>query len=130
MATALAENCIYTIIHPDRIAAAMRKGRSATFHESKRWVTGLHLWQQAASHAVGMPVLLGDSTDCSRLLHWGLLTKVKVGDGGTTFTVDRIRQLPRRHTPQELVLRSTGQHLAPHFIRPYALCRTPDFVKE
>jgi hypothetical protein len=75
-----------------------------------------------------MPVLLGDAADCSRLLYWGLLTDVHIHEGTTHFVVDRVRNLGGKHTPQELVLRSSGTKIAPGLIRPYALCETPAFV--
>jgi hypothetical protein len=127
---AISDYCVYTIVHPDRLAEAQRRGRAATFSEAKPWINGLKLWQKAQKAGIGMPVLLGDATDCSQLLCWGLLTQVEVSDSGTSFTVDRVRRLADCHEPQELVLRSTGKHIAPHFIKPYAICETPDFVGE
>ena len=76
------------------------------------------------------PVLLGDATDCSRLEYWGLLTDIEVGGKSTQFAVDRLRPLPGKHTPQELVLRDSGEHIAPNYIRPYAICHTPRFLAE
>jgi hypothetical protein len=130
IATAFSDHCVYTILHPDLLADAARQGGPTTFQESKPWVTGRRLWQQAQAAGLGFPVLLGDATDCSQLEYWGLLTGVEVGDAGTRFTVDRVRPLAESHTPQELVLRSTGEHIAPHFLRPYAICRTPDFIED
>jgi hypothetical protein len=130
MATPLADHCIYTIVHIDVLEAAERDGRRITFSEGKPWVTGLQLWQRARRAKVGMPVLLGDATDCRQLLYWGLLSDLVVSDGGTSFTVDQLRRLPAGHSPQDLVLRSSGERIAPHFRRPYAICRTPDFLSE
>jgi len=124
----LAEHCVYTIVHADRLAKAERRGRPTTFNEAKRWVTAHKLWQRARKSGVEMAVLFADATDCSRLLHWGLLTDLDISDSGTSFTVDRVRPLPTGHSPQELVLRSSGERIASSFIRPYAVCQTPDFV--
>jgi hypothetical protein len=70
-----------------------------------------------------MPVLFGDAAHYSRLLYWGLLTDIHIHEGTTYFAVDRVRKLGGKHTPQELVLRSSGRKIAPGFIRPYALCK-------
>jgi hypothetical protein len=59
-----------------------------------------------------------------------LLTGIQIEGDVTRFTIDRVRSLPGAHTPQDLVLRSSGQHISPNFIRPYAICRTPDFLGE
>lgn len=126
--TNLTEYCVYTIKDPTLLADAASSGVSVTFSESKRWVTGHSLWKEAESENLAMPVLIGDAADCSRLLYWGLLTKVELTESGTNFTVDRVRQLDKLHTPQELELRSTGELIADNFIRPYAICKTPDFL--
>ena len=126
----LSDECIYTIVHRDSLAVAARKGGPASFPEHRAWTTGHRLWQEAKDKGTAMPILLGDAADCSRLLYWGLLIDVETGHGWTSYTVDCIRPLRGRHTPQELVLRSTGQHIAPYFIRPYAICRTPKFLRD
>jgi hypothetical protein len=43
--------------------------------------------------------------------------------------VAALRRLPPGRTPQHLTLLSSGRKIAPAFIRPYALCRTPRFLK-
>jgi hypothetical protein len=128
VAKAFSEHCIYTIVHINQLAKAAREGGPTTFPESRAWVTGQQLWQQARAAGLGFPVLFGDATDCSRLEYWGLLTGVEIKDKATSYIVDRVRPLPGSHTPQELVLRRTGEHIAPNFIRPYAICRTPAFL--
>ena len=130
MATALSEHCVYTIVHPDELAKAVQRGGSTRFRESRVWATGMKLREQARAADIGFPILLGNATDCSLLEHWGLLTEVVVEGKATWLTVDRVRSLPGRHTPQELVLRKSGEHIAPNFIRPYAICRTPAFLGE
>jgi hypothetical protein len=129
MVTEFSEYCIYTIVHVDILDAAAQQGGPTTFRESRAWVTGRQLWRQAQAAGFGFPVLLGDATDCSRLGFWGLLTAVEIEGEATLYTVDQVRHFPQEHTPQELVLRSTGEHIAPNFIRPYAICRTPDFLR-
>jgi hypothetical protein len=128
MAKALSEHCVYTILHIGKLAKAARQGSPSHFRESKAWVTGRRLWQQAQAAGVGFPILLGDATGCRGLEYWGLLSAVKIKGEATHFTVDRVRRLRGTHTPQNLVLRSTGKHIAPNFIRPYAICRTPAFL--
>ena len=130
MATTLSEYCVYTIVHRDELTKAARRGGPIRFRESKAWATARKLWKQARAGGVGFPVLLGDATDCSRLEYWGLLTDIEVGGKSTQFAVDRLRPLPGKHTPQELVLRDSGEHIAPNYIRPYAICHTPRFLAE
>jgi hypothetical protein len=76
-----------------------------------------------------MPVLLGDATDCSCLLYWGLLTNIQVTADSTRYSLDEVRRLEGQHSPQELILRRTRRHIAPNFIWPYAIVVTPEFLK-
>jgi hypothetical protein len=126
--TPLSEVCVYTIIHFEELDDKARQGGSASFCENKRWTTGFGLWEKAQKEGFGFPLLFGDATDCRRLPYWGLATEIKVEGESTHFTVDRLRKLPEGHAPQELALRKTGEYIAPHFRRPYAICRTPDFL--
>jgi hypothetical protein len=108
-------------------SAAVKVGRIPHF---SGLVKGLELWQHAQAANVDFPILLGDATDCDRLVYWGLLTDVQIEGQTTSYTVDRVRPLQGTHRPQELVLRSTGKHIAPNFIRSYAICFTPAFLNE
>ncbi len=129
MGDTLAEHCVYTIVKGDELAAKAQQGGNATFRESKKWATGYRLWQQAQAAGVSFPVLLGNATDCSRMEYWALLTEIVLTDAGTSYTVDCVRKLTADdHEPQELELRSSGKRIAAGFIKPYAICRTPDFL--
>ena len=129
MPQAVSEYCVYTIKEGKRLVQIAESGKKARFEERRSWVTARKLWQKAREAEQAMPLLLGDAADCSRLLFWGLLTDLRVAEGGTSFTVDRLRRLPGQHAPQELILRSRKKPIAPNFIRPYAICVTPAFVK-
>lgn len=129
MKKTLSEFCIYTIKRPDEVAESVAKGRSVTYRERKPWVTGEKLWLEAEAAKLQMPVLIGDATDCSQLQYWGLLKNVRLeNDTETLYTVENLKRLRRKHSPQELVLRSEGRKIKPRFIRSYAICITPNFL--
>jgi hypothetical protein len=130
VAVKLSEHCIYTILHPSKLEKAACDGNPKTFRESKVWVTGRRLLEHAQAANIGLPILFGDATDCSRLEYWGLLTHVKIKGTQTVYSVDKIRRLPSSHAPQELVLKRKGNPIAANFIRPYAICNTPEFIAE
>src|SRR5262245_55853449 len=115
MAQTFSDFCIYTIVHGELLDKAAQKGGSRTFSEGKPWVTGYNLWLKSKKDGTKMPVLLGDAVNCDLLLYWGILTKVQLVGERTHFTVQRVRELEEEHSPQELVLRSTGKCIAPHF---------------
>lgn len=114
--------------HVDRLEAAHQSGKPTCFSESKRWVTGAKLLAAARKHGLRLPIVFADAADCSKLLCWGELHSVKVDDDGTEFVVVALRRLRGNHAPQDLTLLRSGRKIAPNFIRPYALCRTPAFL--
>lgn len=123
----LAEWCVYTIVDGKRLVHDAKVGGAVQFHEGLRWTTAKRLLQEASAANKRMPVLFGDATECSRLRYWGLLTKIDVQDGATSFVVESLREIRKRRT-QELVLRNTRKNIAPNFIKPYAICLTPTFL--
>lgn len=125
---ALFEFSIYTIAHPSKLSKAARSQRATEFPEARAWASGYRLWRKAKAADMAMPILLADATDCSRLLYWGILTKVMIGDNSTRYSVRGLKKINGLHSPQELILKSTGKPIAPNFIRPYAICRTPSFI--
>jgi hypothetical protein len=130
MAQGFSDHCIYTIVSAKKLAKASAQGGPAKFPENKAWVTGYNLWQKAVAENLRMPILFADAVDCSRLLYWGLLTGIQFDGTTTKYTVDLVRKLKGRHSPRELVLRSTRKNIASGFIRPYAICLTPSFLEE
>jgi hypothetical protein len=130
MAHAFSDHCIYTIVSAKKLAKAATRGSVTSFTEKKAWVSGYNLWHKAEAEDLPMPILFADAADCSRLLYWALLTEIQFDGDATKYTVDRVRKLKGRHSPQELVLRSTRKQIARGFIRPYAICLTPSFLLE
>jgi len=127
MKQALSELSIYSIAHPDKLAKAKSTSVATRFSEKKVWRTGHALWKKTRTEGTVMPVLWGDATDCSRLVYWGILTKIELDDETTRYWVRQVRKIKGEHSPQELLLR-TGKTIAPNFIKPYAICRTPPFL--
>ena len=126
----LSDECIYTIVSAKNLAKAEARASATSFTEKKTWITGYSLWKKAVAESFQMPVLFADAADCSRLRYWGVLTEIQLEGIGTKYTVDRVRKLNGRHSPQELMLRSTRKTIAAGFIRPYAICLTPSFLQD
>lgn len=122
--------CVYTIVSRDVLDAAALERKSLLRIEQKPWTRAKEFLDNAAKAGSRLPILLADAKDCSRLLYWGFLKNVEIVDRGTNYEVDQLRPLRGAHTPQELLLASSGKFIAPNFIKPYALCLTPAFLKE
>jgi hypothetical protein len=126
----ITDSCVYTIIDGKELNRLFKTRGTCSFKEKKRWVTAESKWQKGRSENLNMPILFGDAAHCSHLLYWGLLTELEVRDGGTSFAVDHLRKISGRRETQDLALLSTGKNIAPGFIKPYAICYTPRFLKE
>jgi hypothetical protein len=76
----LADDAVYTILHPKRLAEMAATGQPAQVHESKRWVTAKGLFDEARGRHVEMAILFADAAnDCSKLPYAGTLTEMAVG---------------------------------------------------
>ena len=128
MANPLAETCVHTILHPDKLAAAAALRGPSTFVVGQSMVTAAKLFGEARVAGRDVAVLFGNATDCSRLVYWGRLTAIDVGESDTHYTVFPVHSLGRGRRTQELVLGSKGERIAAGFIRPYAIVRTPGFL--
>lgn len=124
----LTEFCVYTIVSRDKLDPIALDRVPLVNSEARTWKAAATMLDEATAAGQSLPLLLADAKDCSRLLYWGVLQAVKLGDKSTEYRVDYLRSLSGRHSPQELVLRSTGEYIAPGFIRPYAICLTPTFL--
>lgn len=122
------DHCVYTIVSGDRLRPAALEQSVFVSREASTWRKARALLEEGRKAGRSMPLLLADAKDCSRLLYWGVLKSVDIRGAKTEYSVDRLRATPGRHAPQELILLSTGKPIAPGFIRPYAICYTPDFL--
>ncbi len=128
-APVLSGSCIYTIAHHDKLSDALAGTGPWTWDEAKSWTEGKRLFDQAMSDGDSMPILFANATDCSKLTHWAILQDIQPSRERTVYTFSDLRKMPDNHTPQQLTLRSTGQKIASGFIRPYAICQTPKFLR-
>lgn len=94
------DDCVYTIVEGKQLSMLTQRGCPEPIKEKKRWVTARRLWLRAVQNKVAMPVLFADATQCDRLLYWGVLTELIVAEDGTEYTVDRLRPIRGRYTPQ------------------------------
>lgn len=127
----LSRTCVYTIVTSDILAKYAVKQSPMTATEKKTWVTAEKLKAEADANGLAFPVLFADAKDCSKLLYWGVLTRLEISraPSSTTYTVDKLRSIPGDKSPQDLK-KLNGENILPDFIRPYALCQTPDFLTD
>lgn len=126
----LSKQAVYTIAHPETLRQLYDEENGyGSLPEGKRWTTAVSLWHDAQICDETLPIVFADATDCSRLIYWARVSSINVEDDGTRYSFSGLKKIPGSHSPQELVLTHTGAHIAPGFIRPYALVRTPKFLR-
>lgn len=120
--------CISTIADRTSLEPLAARGDGELF-ERKPWKTGKELFNDACGIGARMPVIFSDAAhDCETLLYWAVLRGIDSDEKGTWFRFDDIKRIGR-HRRQELVLMNAGRKIRPHFIRPYAICHTPDWLE-
>lgn len=123
------EFCVSTILDRRRLEEfALKERGSAT--EGRAWKTAKRLLDKSRELGQQMPIIFSDAAyNAENLLLWGLLQKIEIDGERTTVQFNNVKRIPGKHHRQELILRSTAESIAPNFIRPYAICRTPPFLK-
>lgn len=125
----ISDKCVYTITHPEKLSRIEGdENGSGVLSEKKRWANGLNLWHEAQQYGQALPIVFADSTDCSRLIYWGLLGSITIDDEGTRYSFSQLKRIAGKHSPQELILLNSGERIADKLIRPYALVQTPIFI--
>lgn len=126
-----AEQSVYTIAHPDDLLQ-IHQGESGTGTrtEQKRWTTAEKLLRAAEKSGERLAVLFADATNCRRLLYAARLDQIVIDGNETKYQFSGLVPLAEPHKPQELTLCSTGEKIAPGFIRPYAIVERPKFLPD
>lgn len=125
---------IYTIVQSERLKAMYRAGRIARFEEGTRWVSAAkHLAQAKATDRI-LPIVFAPAEETWELIFRGIIKSISPIvdpiDKRTRIVVTDLKPFrPPRPQKTDLVVISTGRHIPQGYIWPYALCRTPDFVR-
>ncbi len=127
----LTDTCIYTIKDYADIKQAIAAGGTGKFTEKKAWRTAERLLKAAAKEGRKVPIIFADAAHTNDgLLAWGYLDSVKLGPGqGTRYSFSSLRSMGHPyHYKHELLLKRTSVPIDVGFIRPYAICQTPNFL--
>ena len=121
--------CISTIVEKKTLKQFEAKG-SGQITENSPWVTGAVLLQDAQKIGAEMPVIFSDAAhDAESLLYWAVLRRIDIDGRQTVVGFDKFSRIRGRHGRSDLTRRSPRKRIKPNYIRPYAICETPPFVK-
>jgi len=129
MAEGMFKFCVSTIIDKKEIKKFLAQGNGA-FTENKTWKMARTLFLESQQIGARMPLILSDAAhDSEKLLCWAVLRKIELSGDRTTVEFDGVKKIQGNRGRTDLTLRSTGRPIAPMFIKPYAICVTPDFLE-
>ena len=129
MKNGIFEFCVSTILDRRKLEEYAVRGRGAAT-EGRAWKTAQILLEKAKKAGEKMPVIFSDAAyNADHLLVWAILQKIEIEDDRTSIQFNEVERVRWNHHRTELKLRSTGDRIADNFIRPYAICLTPPFLK-
>jgi GTP pyrophosphokinase len=127
----LAEFCVYTILHTDKLDKALENGGVGEGVEHSVWRTAEALFRQAEEDGLKMAIIFA-AADLGPpgLLYHGILKSVETDDEGhrTRYEFRRLQPIPERPPLSTLRKHSDNEPLSNNFIRPYCICFTPSFL--
>jgi hypothetical protein len=124
----LCDYCVYTIKKAEDLRAAMDSGGCATYTERKKWARAKELLEAAKRTGTRLPIVIAPAEKTFQLIAWALLDDI-IPDTTTTYTFSELRLLRPRPSKTTLKKASDNQPLDELFIRPYAICWTPDYLE-
>lgn len=130
----LFHSCIYTIRHSQELVAAYAHGGTHEFVENKGWVSGKSFLVEARTKGRPLPIVFGPAEAVTGLIYAAIVTDIQIRESESgSETLCRYEHLTPLKPPLplgSLWVINKGSPLDASFIRPYALCRTPEFLHD
>lgn len=122
--------CVYTIVQSRKLDEIREKGGTAKLTEGKRWTSAKQLLAQAQQHELLMPIIFAAAENTEKLIYYAELTNITPRRNGTTYSFTRLTRINGRFPKTRLTIKLSGKRIPKNFIKPYAICRTPAFLKK
>jgi hypothetical protein len=120
--------CVSTIVEKKTLKQFEAKG-SGQITENSPWVTGAALLQDTLKIGAEMPVIFSDAAnDTETLLYWAVLRRIDIDGRQTVVSFDKFSRISGKHGRSSLTRRSPRKQIKPNYIRPYAICETPEWL--
>ena len=99
--------------------------------ENKVWKTGQRLFLEAKKHGQRMPVIFASADVTDKLLYYAVLSNLVIDEASSTtsYQFNHLQPVKGDFPLSSLRLRSTNRPLSDNYIRPYAICHTPSFIR-
>lgn len=124
---------IYTIRRSRDLAADYQSGGAGEFTENQRWVSALGFLASARKNGQRVPIIFAASESINGIIYFAYIDDLSVspldehGKGTTTIRFSALQRIRPKRPLSSLRLKSSGKPLSDKFIKPHAICHTPDF---
>ncbi len=127
----ISEYCIYTMLHRQKLDDSFRGEGADESKENKVWREGRRLFREARRNGERMPVLFSAADTGGGLIYYAFLEDVDIDEEGssTKYKFAQLTSLEDNPPLSSLKLKSTKRALSDDYIRPYAVCHSPSFVR-
>ncbi len=104
-------------------------GGVGSFIERKSWMTAVSMLRKATELDQELPLILAFGERIDGLRYWARIQSLEINESGHT-KVDYYDLTPISLVPplSSLTLANTNEPLRDDFLRPYAICITPEFL--
>jgi len=127
----MAPYCIYTIRHKKELDKVFAGKRADSFTENKIWREGYKIFQNAQKQNMVVPLLLGAADQESGIIYVALIDSIEIStDKKTSIIYSQLTSINNPRPKKSLVLKKAKRPLSDRFIRNYALCYTPDNIRD
>ncbi|BFU90670.1 MAG: hypothetical protein NTAFB01_18570 [Nitrospira sp.] len=122
--------CIYTIVQSGKLDEIHKNGGTAKLTEGKPWTNAKQLLAKAHRDKLWMPIIFAAAEDTKDLIYYAEITKIALRHDATTYFFTNLTPIDGCFPKTRLTLKSKGKRIRSNFIKPYAICRTPAFLKK
>ncbi len=128
----LSNYCIYTMKNLKELNYLFNSDRKGMFYENQLWKTGNVLFDDAHTQNLEMPILFSAAETNSGLIYYGTLTSIILfeSENKTKYSFENLTKISIPKPLSSLYLKSSKKPLSNNFIRPYAICLTPSYLKD
>ena len=86
---------------------------------------------EAKKHGQRMPVIFASADVTDKLLYYAVLSNLVIDEASSTtsYQFNHLQPVKGDFLLSSLRLRSTNRPLSDNYIRPYAICHTPSFIR-
>ena len=117
--------CLYTIKSKTQLDEVARDGTSFAFTINMPWAGAKAEFAKAKQAGEEYIALFSDAAQTDKIYHLGIVASIEV-DKTTRIEFSKIMPVENEIWKSDLV-KLSGGNISKNFIRPYSLCRTPDF---